>query len=596
DSGFYTRSSGNRNLRNKTRTKSSGSLTRDVKQLELIGKPVQWESLCSLFGPVPRVFLRIFDVLKVFSRLIFYFYVKQVRNICFRMYSMIFSCFLRQYKNIIYFDILKRFKFSSLNFNVVVTTSGKPPVFYRPLRFKTKATLINHNLSNTNVRCISTSFWHLNQAILPIQYFEITNPRHTGKTVDQIIAKRRSLSSELANLLNLAVKNQLFQLDGKLYRQVDGVAMGSPLGPLMANTFMCSIEQKLVDNNRMPSFYHRFVDDTITTQRSFASAEDFLNTLNNCHPSLNFTMECEVDGKLPFLGMEAIRTHGHIETKVYVKPTNTGLLLHYQSHVDRRYKKSLITTMLNRAFRLSSSWKHFVEECDRLKSVFANLRYPLRLVDSIISEFFPCWMRKEMNSSTPTEYVKRDVICVALPFKDQKSSDIVRRQLAGLGTVIGRSLEPVFKSRKIKEEVKVHEMKPPIVNQQRVVYRYKCDLCDADYVGYTSRHKQMNELLPKINKITIFALRTCIIFKLYKLLRNRNVRVCNPTQGPLSFLGEHRENSTPTVNNLNPIPVIIHLVRPSADGAASGLCSCENTYRMSSDTGNSNAYQALAYI
>jgi hypothetical protein len=77
---------------------------------------------------------------------------------------------------------------------------------------------------------------------------------------------------------------------------------------------------------------------------------------------------------------------------------------------------------------------------------------------------------------------------VALPFQDQKSSDIVRRQLAGLGSVIGRALEPVFKSRKIKEEVKVHEMKPPIVNQQRVVYRYKCDLCDADYVGYTSRH------------------------------------------------------------------------------------------------------------
>ena len=145
--------------------------------------------------------------------------------------------------------------------------------------------------------------------------------------------------SELANLLNLAVKNQLFQLNGKLYQQVDGVAIGSPLGPLMANTFMCSIEQKLVDNNRIPSFYHRFVDDTITTQRSLASAEDFLNTLNNCHPSLNFTMECEVDGKLAFLGMEAIRTHGHIETKVYVKPTNTGLLLHYQSHVDRRYKR-----------------------------------------------------------------------------------------------------------------------------------------------------------------------------------------------------------------------------------------------------------------
>ncbi len=41
-----------------------------------------------------------------------------------------------------------------------------------------------------------------------------------------------------------------------------------------------------------------------------------------------------------------------IETRVYVKPTNTGLLLHYQSHVDSRYKRCLITTMLDRVYRL----------------------------------------------------------------------------------------------------------------------------------------------------------------------------------------------------------------------------------------------------
>ena len=28
----------------------------------------------------------------------------------------------------------------------------------------------------------------------------------------------------------------------------------------------------------------------------------------------------------------------------------------------------------------------------------------------------------------------------------------------------------------------------PLINQQCVVYKFKCDLCDADYVGYTRRH------------------------------------------------------------------------------------------------------------
>ena len=46
--------------------------------------------------------------------------------------------------------------------------------------------------------------------------------------------------TDLIDLLRAATKNQFFQFDGALYEQTDGVAMGSPLGPLLANVFMCS--------------------------------------------------------------------------------------------------------------------------------------------------------------------------------------------------------------------------------------------------------------------------------------------------------------------------------------------------------------------
>ena len=39
-----------------------------------------------------------------------------------------------------------------------------------------------------------------------------------------------------------------------------------------------------------------------------------------------------------------------------------------------------------------------------------------------------------------------------------------------------------------KGKIKPKEHKPPIVNQQKVVYYFKCGLCDADYVDFTSRH------------------------------------------------------------------------------------------------------------
>ena len=43
-------------------------------------------------------------------------------------------------------------------------------------------------------------------------------------------------------------------------------------------------------------------------------------------------------------------------------------------------------------------------------------------------------------------------------------------------------------SKKLEQDLKPKEIKPSIVNRQCVVYKFACDLCDADYVGYTARH------------------------------------------------------------------------------------------------------------
>ena len=45
-----------------------------------------------------------------------------------------------------------------------------------------------------------------------------------------------------------------------------------------------------------------------------------------------------------------------------------------------------------------------------------------------------------------------------------------------------------FLQRKIGQYLKVRGTKPQIVNQQRVVHRFQCDLCEAGYVVYTRGH------------------------------------------------------------------------------------------------------------
>ena len=108
---------------------------------------------------------------------------------------------------------------------------------------------------------------------------------------------------------------------------------------------MGNIEEQLETENKMPAFYKRYVDDTLSAMPDFETASEFLTTLNNSHPSIDFTMEPKESGRLPFLGMDIIRNGCRLDTKVYRKPTDTGLLLHYHSQVNSRYERSLLNTI-----------------------------------------------------------------------------------------------------------------------------------------------------------------------------------------------------------------------------------------------------------
>ena len=89
--------------------------------------------------------------------------------------------------------------------------------------------------------------------------------------------------------------------------------------------------EKLDVEGKLPPYYRRYVDDTFTVMPDLSTAKDLLNTLNHAHPAIKFTMEVEKDGMLLFLGTQLLNRAPRIETKVFVKPTNSGLVLYLRS-------------------------------------------------------------------------------------------------------------------------------------------------------------------------------------------------------------------------------------------------------------------------
>ena len=66
--------------------------------------------------------------------------------------------------------------------------------------------------------------------------------------------------------LRAALKNKVFNFEGKIYKQIGGVAIRSPLSPTLANAFLCFYEQISLNerpDESKPLYYRRYVDGII---------------------------------------------------------------------------------------------------------------------------------------------------------------------------------------------------------------------------------------------------------------------------------------------------------------------------------------------
>ena len=82
-----------------------------------------------------------------------------------------------------------------------------------------------------------------------------------------------------------------FLFSSKFYNQLDGVAMGSPLAPVLANIFMGFYKSKWLNeyNLNKTKFYLSYVDDILAAFEKEQESLNFSDFLNNTHPNIKFT-------------------------------------------------------------------------------------------------------------------------------------------------------------------------------------------------------------------------------------------------------------------------------------------------------------------
>ena len=89
--------------------------------------------------------------------------------------------------------------------------------------------------------------------------------------------------------------------------------------------------------------------------------------MSSKHPKINFSIEKEKDGCLPFL--------------------DVGVYMNFESFIAETYKIGLIKSLLFQRFSLSSDFIKLHHEIDKLKSILYKNSYPRDLIDKCIQEF-----------------------------------------------------------------------------------------------------------------------------------------------------------------------------------------------------------------
>lgn len=283
--------------------------------------------------------------------------------------------------------------------------------------------------------------------------------------------------------LALLLERTFFVYDGKYYIQLDGTPMGSCLSPAVADLVLdVLLDQVILKLPFKPLFIKKYVDDLITIIPS-DKIDEILSIFNDYSPNIQFTIETEMGGKLPFLDM--MLTHnqvdGSITTSWYQKPTASGRMLNYLSAHKYSQKIGTASGYIHRVISLTSNITMNTHEIIRRQLLLNN--YPSALINKLINKHIHNTHTKTSTLDTGQLH-NQDALLKSygsITFIDDlthKLAKVLKSNLPSttLGFKCPNTLSGLYT--KLKDSISP-------LQRSNIVYSIPCTSCDKVYIGLT---------------------------------------------------------------------------------------------------------------
>ena len=291
-----------------------------------------------------------------------------------------------------------------------------------------------------------------------------TLPQRCELKIDQVLT-----------LLSFCLTTTYFIYNKQFFKQKHGAAMGSSVSPVVANLYMEDFEEKALASAPNPPYvWMRYVDDTFVVIHEY-NIEEFTAHINSIDPNIQFTIDPEKNGSIPFLDTEILlNDDASINTKVYRKPTHTDQYLNWSSNHHLEHKRSVVRTLIQRAESIPSTDEFKREEMEHIKIALAANGYKPWMIK------IP---KKKEKKKNPSEKVPGNRLPpIALPYIKGLSENLQRLFRTHDVSTYHKPFN-TLKSILVKPKDSIEKE-----DQCGLVYHIRCKDCSDTYIGETGRN------------------------------------------------------------------------------------------------------------
>ena len=318
--------------------------------------------------------------------------------------------------------------------------------------------------------------------------FDVTNLfpsipiENTILIIENLLTKNNTpfiKKQEILNLLTIVLEQNYFEFDNNIYLGSDGLIMGNPLSPLLAEIFMNSLEEHVSKNPLFKQFiyWYRYVDDILTcftgTDRQLSQ---FLTLLNNFHPNIKFTIEEETNRSINFLDLTITNQNGSHMFSIYHKPSYTDTIIPNSSCHPHSHKLAAFHSMIHRLTTIPLSPSDFNKELNIIKQIAYNNGYSPAIVEKLLK-------KKQYNNCLKMIFPTiRDphFKFITLTFNGNSSvsiSSYLKKLDFKVAFRTNNTLGKLIKNNKTKTNKL----------EKSGVYKLNCNDCPKTYIGQTGR-------------------------------------------------------------------------------------------------------------